>query len=161
MPPAGVLGEAGAGGLGRLGMPQTEGGSAEKPGTAAWACRSTEERLVDPRIGGRPEGCSATTRAPAPFTCHEYHEHRAAPLGRRDGGRNGALEPQHRSPRAQALARSVVAAVPKLAPPSPSSGPAAPAAPAGLPPASAQARNPVSSPLGRAQAREPGAPCVP
>lgn len=48
-------------------------------------------------MGGRPERCPALFRAPAPFTCHEHHEDRAAPLGRRDGGRNGALEPQHLS----------------------------------------------------------------
>lgn len=51
------------------------------------------------------------SRALSPVTCHEHHENRSAPLGRRDGRRNGALEPQHRSPQAQALARCVVAAV--------------------------------------------------
>lgn len=68
------------------------------------------------KVGRR--GVPAASRTPASFTCHEHHEDRAAPFGRRDGGRNGALEPQHRSLRAQTLARCVVSAVPKPAPPS-------------------------------------------
>lgn len=44
-------------------------------------------------------------QALGPLTCHEHHEDRAAPLSGRDGRRDGALEPQHRSPQAQALAR--------------------------------------------------------
>lgn len=68
------------------------------------------------KVGRR--GVPAASRAPASFTCHEHHEDRAAPFGRSDGGRNGALEPQHRSLRAQALARCIVSAVPEPAPPS-------------------------------------------
>lgn len=59
-------------------------------------------------MGSRPERCPAPFRAPAPFTCHEHHEDRAAPLGRRDGGRNGALEPQHLFTPASVLAGSAV-----------------------------------------------------
>lgn len=64
---------------------------------------------------------------PSPhLTCHKHHEDRAAPLSRRDGGGNGALEPQHRSPRAQELAPCVDTAVLELAPPSPFVGPRGP-----------------------------------
>lgn len=68
---------------------------------------------------------SEPSQARSPVTCHEHHEDSAAPLSRRDGRRNGALEPQHRSPQAQELARCVVAAVPQPAPPSSFSGLAA------------------------------------
>lgn len=48
MPPAGVPGEAGAGGLARPGVPQTEGGGAEKTGTAARACREHGGKAGEP-----------------------------------------------------------------------------------------------------------------
>lgn len=100
-------------------------------------------------------GFLAISRAPASFTCHEHHEDRSAPLGRRDGGRNGALEPQHRSSQVQVLAGSVVRAVLELAPPSSSSDPKAPAAPTGPPPAScyARTRKPVSCLWGQSAPR--------
>lgn len=74
-PPAGVLEEAGAGGLARPGMPQTVGGSAGKPGTAAWACRSSEEKLelevgrrsVRPQLGPPPPSPATNTTKTAPL----------------------------------------------------------------------------------------------
>lgn len=48
VPPAGVPGEAGAGGLARPGVPQTEGGGAEKTGTAARACREHGGKAGEP-----------------------------------------------------------------------------------------------------------------
>lgn len=75
--------------------------------------------LARPDVGvsGRP-----LSFLPCSFTCHEHHEHGAAALGRRDGGGNGALEPQHRGDRAQALAGSWPPKVPdKLKPASSSS----------------------------------------